>query len=226
MKENQTTTARLRNQERFVQNTGKSEAEYQAWATEVGRRMHINNLDKLVCAKLNIYTVSHLAYLPTPTPIDLPADEYDKYLADRTENPLELAQLWLKTKPDAQSWVSVQSILADNLRPFPKSDFELHGDPNWLPDVAKSWFRKDGLNLDVQIEEISAMSGRQITLQDAIDFVRAHKPGMYKNPAQLQLEYIEERFKNITTFRIKDYYAEHLLKSCYYVVPTFDEVPF
>ncbi|MFY7734659.1 MAG: hypothetical protein ACOVSR_14330 [Bacteroidia bacterium] len=32
------------NLERYIQNTGKTEAEYKAWATQVGRKMHINTI--------------------------------------------------------------------------------------------------------------------------------------------------------------------------------------
>ncbi|MEA5257213.1 hypothetical protein VB264_05400 [Arcicella aquatica] len=31
-----------KNMERYIQLTGKSEADYNAWATQVGRQMHIN----------------------------------------------------------------------------------------------------------------------------------------------------------------------------------------
>ena len=98
-----------RNLERFVAATGKTEREYQAWASEVGRRMHINTLDKMVCAKLGIYTVAHLALIPTPLPAGIDPDRVDAYLLEHSENPLEIAKLWQQTGADA--WVSVESVL-------------------------------------------------------------------------------------------------------------------
>jgi len=88
----QPNAARLRNMERFIQATGKNQADYQAWASQVGRQMHINSLDRLICAKLGIYTVAHLAKLSTRLPdIFWNEAQLDEYLLEHSQNPLELA---------------------------------------------------------------------------------------------------------------------------------------
>ena len=69
-----------RNLERFMEATGKTEQEYYEWASEVGRRMHINKLDNLVCAKLGIYTVAHLVNMPTELPEGITLQEVDEFV--------------------------------------------------------------------------------------------------------------------------------------------------
>ena len=212
----ETKTPSRRNIDRFLEATGKTEKEYYEWATEVGRRMHINKLDGLVCAKLEIYTVAHLVNRPTLIPEGMPESEVDDFLGIHSENPYELAMLWKKVKGDAESWVSKESILNEWLTGIRKEDFERWGDKNHVADISKKWWSKEGLALDTRLQEINEMCllMEEITTEDAIDFIRAHRPGGYVNPAQKLVKHIEERFKLVTTFRIKDYYVEHLLKMC------------
>lgn len=228
-----TTTPKARNLDRFIAATGKTEKEYQAWATQVGKQMHINTLDRIVCAKLGIYTVAHLPQLPTRIP-ELMWDErqIDEHLLAHSENPLELAKLWRHYQIEARMYVSVESVLDEYLNPFPKADFERWGDVNCLGDVSKAWFRKEGTNrratpLDVQVDEINEVATIRITLDDIIRFVQNHKPNAYKSPMAEMVERIEERFKDVTTFRIKEYYADHLLRSSMLTHPALtEEVPF
>ena len=86
----------LRNMERFLEATGKTQQDYYTWATEVGRRMHINKLDALVCARLNVYTVAHLVDKPSELPEDIGQAELDEHVALHSENPYELAMLWVR----------------------------------------------------------------------------------------------------------------------------------
>ena len=223
-----TAAAPGRNLERFITATGKTEKEYQAWASQVGRQMHINTLDRLICARLGIYTVAHLAQLPTPLPVDIDnAEQETSYLLEHSENPLELARLWQSTRIDAEMYLSVETVLATYLRPFPKENFERFGDRNHLPDVSKSWFKKGGLELDVQIDEINETAPIKVSIEDAVEFVKSWKPAGYVSPPMWQLERIEERFYSLTTFKIKGYYAEHLLRSSLLHHPALTEtVPF
>jgi hypothetical protein len=224
----ETTTIR-RNVDRFIASTGKTENDYNAWASEVGRKMHINKLDALVCAKLGIYTVAHLPYLPTEFPELMTEKDAVAYLRENSINPYELGKTWLEAQADADAFVSKLSILNEHLRPFPKSDFERHGDVNKIGSVSRSWLKKDGVNLDVQLMEINDMNlyGEWITMEDAIDFVMQFRPGSYQNPAQILVEFIEYRFKEITTFAIKDYYVQHIIRMCEIIQPSDnDDVPF
>ena len=222
------TPVRVRNRERFIQATGKTESEYQAWASQVGRQMHINTLDRLICAKVGVYTVAHLAQLPTELPEDLHEESrVDEFLIANSENPLELAKLWKYYHNEAGMYLSAETVLAEYLNPFPKTDFERWGDANHLDGVAKQWLRKGGVNLDVQLQEINEVAPIMVSMDDVIAYVLKWKPGRFKSAVQETLEQVEERFKEVTTFRIKDYYADHLLRSSMLVHPALTEnVPF
>ena len=220
-------TPRLRNMERFIQATGKTQKDYLEWASQVGRQMHINTLDKLVCAKFGLYTVAHLPILATALPEGIDPEQVDDYLLVHSENPLEIARLWQSARVEADAWVSVESVLNEWLTGMPKEDYERWGDPNHLADVSRAWFKKGSRHLDVQLQEINEASPFVITEQDAIDFVTRYRPSSYKSPARLKLERLEERFKQLTTFKIKDYYADHLVRSAVPTVPALtEEVPF
>jgi hypothetical protein len=216
-----------RNRNRFIAVTGKTEADYDAWASQVGRQMHINTLDRMICARLGIYTVAHLPHLATRLP-DAFWDEaqLDEYLLTHSENPLEIARIWRYYTNEARMYLSVESVLAEHLNAFPKDDFERWGDPNYLSDVSKSWFKRTGANLDVQVQEINEVAPIPVTIDDIIAFVRQWRPKAYQSPAQGIVERIEERFKELTTFRIKDYYAEHLIRMATFSHQPADYVPF
>ena len=92
--------------------------------------------------------------------------------------------------------------------------------------VGKTWFRKGGIPLDVQVDEINEMAPVRVTMDDVIYFVMRWKMGAYQSPAAFQVKRIEERFKELTTFRIKEYYADHLIASATLSVRSLDEVPF
>ncbi|HEV7383125.1 MAG TPA: hypothetical protein VGN64_25180 [Dyadobacter sp.] len=222
-------TTNRRNADRFIASTGKTENDYTAWATEVGRKMHINKLDAIVCAKFGVYTIAYLPYRPTELPELMSEKDAVAYLRENSINPYELAKTWLDALSDAKTFVNKFSILHDRLRPFPKTDFEQHGDKNHLGAVSKSWFRKDGINLDVQLMEINDMNlyGEWISIEDAIDFVKEFRPGTYRNPAQILVEWVEYRFKEVTGFAIKDYYVQHIIRMCEITQPSDnDDVPF
>lgn len=208
-----------RNLERFLEATGKTEADYEKWATEVGQRMHIGTLDRLICEKFGVYMVAHLIQLPSEFPDDFDYNDMNA-IVDNTSNPYELAKMLVDTKGNAANWSCKESILNEKLAAFPKEDFERWGDKNCLSDVSKKWFDSEGIHLDVKMEIISTDSGIEITTEDAIDFVKKYKPNAYKNPMQVLLVRIEERFKEVTTFKIKDYYAEHLIKACEFSLNT------
>lgn len=96
--------------------------------------------------------------------------------------------------------------------------------------MSKGWFNKEGVALDVQAQEMNSLFfvEEEISIDDIIDFVRTYKRHGYKSSATKLVERIEERFKECAGFQIKDYYVEHLLKSCYpkYEIETFEDVPF
>lgn len=212
--------------QRIIAKTGKSEAEYYAFATEVGQKMHINKLDQVICQKLSIYTVAHLAKLATQMPSGISEKEANGYLLEHSINPYEIAKLWRDAKFEAELWTCKESTIANGLTFFPKTDFERYGDRNHLIDVSRSWFDKDGINLDVQAAEMSEKSGFEVSVQDIIDFVAKYRPKRYMNPAELLVKKIELRWKEVTGFVVKEYYVEHLLKMCELANVATEKAPF
>ena len=215
---NQTTevkeNAKVRkNMERYIQMTGKSEADYNAWATQVGRQMHINTLDKLICAKMNIYNISHLSYLNTEINEYMTTEQVEVHLFENSVNPLEIGKLWKDTKMDALAWMDKSSVIDEFLKPFPKADFERWGDKNTIGDVSKGWFSKSGLNIDTQVQEMNSVHGLGIEIEDVIEFVKIYRRNGYVSPPAQKLKALEERWKELTTFGIKEYYIDHLLKA-------------
>jgi hypothetical protein len=208
--------------------TGKTEREYEKWATQVGQRMHINRLDGLVCARMGIYTVAHLVHLSTEVPDDMGLAEMDEHLAQHSENAYELATLWLRLRGDAEAWVSKESVLNEWLTGVKKEDFERWGDKNHAGDVSRKWWNAEAVSLDGVLHEINDMEllNEEITFEDAIEFIKAHKPGGYVNPVWGMVARVERRFKEITTFRLKDYYVDHLLSMCQVAQPELEDAPF
>ncbi|GAB3936964.1 hypothetical protein [Larkinella terrae] len=94
--------------------------------------------------------------------------------------------------------------------------------------MSRGWFKKTGRNIDVQVEEINAIAPAQVSIDAILEFVRTYKPNSYKSPALLIREQLEDRFKELTGFRIKDYYVDHLLRSAYFSRPATEAeaVPF
>lgn len=215
------------NMERFMASTGKTEEDYKEWASSVGRQMHINTLDKLICATNNVYAVSHLGFQRTEISEYLDEKETTDFLIEHSTNPYELAMIWSQTRLEAYNYVDRFSIIDMFLSQFPKENFERFGDKNWLPDVSRSWFKKDGVPLDTQLQEMSSVSGIDIEMDDIIEFVRTYRRNTYLNPAQILLKKIEQRWKELTTFSLKDYYVEHLIKANTYAPAVEEiEVPF
>jgi hypothetical protein len=208
---------------KFVMAGRGSDADYLAFSSEVGRRIYASQLDRRICERLGIYTVSHLTEMPTLLPQGLTEMGTPYYLIEASENHFELAKLWQETKLEACLWLSVEQIISERLRPFPKADFERFGDRNWLGDVSKVWFDKLGTNIDVQAMELSENDGLDVSVDNIVEFVKVYKPNSYKNAACLRKEAIEARWFEVVGFRIKDYYVEHLLKMCEYV-PCFSNV--
>lgn len=215
------------NCERHIGKYGTSVEDYIEFSKRTARKVTISRYDTDICTKFRIYTISHLTNFPTELPdLGINEQEYTDYLFENTKNPYEIAKLWLCLKGDAEGFVSNETIIAEHLPAFPKEDFERWGDKNWLTDVSKTWFKKDSINLDVKVEEINTQVGSSITVDECIEFVKKYRPNTYKNPIQLKKEELEARFKEITGFNIKDYYAEHLIKSCEFSILDTTEVPF
>ena len=193
---------------------GATEVNYVAFSKLTAQKVAISRMDSELCNRLNIYSVAHLFNFQTELPVELDSEnEYHAYLLEKSDNIYEIAKFWKQAKADAESWSCKESIIDKHLPPFPKKCFERWGDKNWLKDVSKKWFNEKATQLDVLVEVISSDSSIEILIDDCIEFVKKYKPNTYKNPKQLEQEMLEKRFKEIAGFNIKDYYADHIIRS-------------
>jgi hypothetical protein len=77
----------------------------------------------------------------------------------------------------------------------------------------------------IMVDAINGMEhGPEISIQDVIDFVNTNKPGKYLNYFDIKIKSIEDAFKSICGFGIKEYYAKHLVKCCEPMAYTVEEI--
>lgn len=214
-------------QRHIEKHEGATEANYVIFSKLTAQKVAISRMDSELTERLNIYTVAHLFNMETEVPeYFMEENECYVFLVENSRNPYELAKFWKQAKSDAENWVCKESVINELLPSFPKKDFERWGDKNWIKDVSKAWFFETGINLDVKVEEINASSSIEISIDDCIEFVKKYKPNAYKNPKVIEKENIEKRFKEVAGFNIKDYYAEHLIRSNEFFKLEVEIVPF
>jgi hypothetical protein len=178
----------MKNSERFLQkNEGLTQNDYQTWATEVGRKNHINKCDKKVSAKFG-----------------KPTDEL-----------IQVSMNYLEALSAEKIDLSIEGIIASNLSPFPKANFEKWGDKNFLKDVSSGYFDNAGLPLDIQanemIEMYSLLLDEQEVIQEIINFVSTYRKGTYITQYKQKLQSAIDDFYTLTGFEPKDYYCQHLI---------------
>lgn len=211
------------NFERHIKKYGEG-SDYESFAKRTAQKVTISRHDGWICEKFNIYNIAHLVHIHNTVPEEIDITNPEEII-DSTVNPYELARMWKDVSNDAVNYVDKWSIIAEKFYGMKESDFERWGDKNW--NISKKWFFPDAINLDVKVEALSEESGIEIGIEDVIQFVKDYKPGEYMNPRKQLLKKIESKFKEVTGFTIKPYYAEHLIKSCEYLeVSITDEVPF
>lgn len=199
----------------LVKYEGSTEADYIEFSKRTARKVSISRCDTFICEKFGVYAIAHLPYinseLPDGTDLRNPNE-----IVEATNNPYDLAKMWVDIEADAMNYEGKEAAIHQYIHFIKKTDFERFGDKNHLSDVSKKWFDDRAVEIDVKVEEVSALTGFDISIDDVIEFVKQWKPGAYQNPFQLLRKRIEERFKEITGFGLKDYYAEHLIASCEY----------
>lgn len=210
------------NFERHIKKHGEG-SDYESFAKRTAQKVTISRHDGFLCEKFNVYTIAHLAFVNATVPehVDLSNPEQ---IIDTTTNPYELAKMWKDLEADARNYVSKETVISEKFYGFKKADLERWGDKNW--NISKKWFFEDAIALDVKVEALSEECGMEINIDDVLEFVKSYRPGEYKNPRLQLKEKVEEKFKEVTGFQIKDYYAEHLIKSCEFVKVSIDQYPF
>jgi hypothetical protein len=201
---------------------GATPEDYVKFSRRTAQKVAISRNDTAICKLFNLHTIAHVNFLNAVLPdhVDL---RNPNEIVDATTNPYELAKMWIMCNIEARDYTSTETIINENVFEIRKECFERWGDKNWLSDVSKKWFDDNAVQLDVKIEIINENNSMELTIDDIIEFVRKYKPGKYLNPQQELLQRIEEQFKAVCGFNLKDYYADHLIKCCEFVQPQVTE---
>lgn len=131
-------------------------------------------------------------------------------ITSHEDTPFGIAYIFLEIIQASDGIGTKSYILAESLTKFPVSDFIQFGDTNHLKDVSKAWFSDYGTHIDVQVEIIKELHGRQFTTDDIIEHVSMYKPGQYMQPLEQELEAIRQRFLEMYGFKLTISYAEFL----------------
>jgi hypothetical protein len=197
---------------------------YEELSKRTSRKVTINRMDTEVCSKLGIYCTAHLVHLPLLENEMDNLEHYENEVILSSKNPYELAKLWLKYLPEAGEIMGVDDVIAEFVSGIRKQDYERWGEPN-NSSYVKGWFSQNVLPLDVMVEAINGVQrGPEITIENVIEFVNTNRPGKYLNYFDTKLKAIDEAFKSLCGFGIKEYYAKHLVKCCEPMAYSVDEI--
>jgi hypothetical protein len=206
---------------------GSTNEDYVAFARATARKVHVSRMDQIVCEVSKVYAVNHLVHTQAELEFYMTEIEEREHLLDVSVNAYQLGLIWKQLKADADGYYSKMCVIDEFLGQFTKASFERFGDVNWSKDVHRGWFSEKALGLDVQLQEMNSSGGFVIKMDDLIDFVKTYRRNEYVSPARKKQRFLEEKWKGLFGFNIRDYYVEHLIKVCEFVEITEDiEVPF
>ena len=135
------------------------------------------------------------------------------HILEHCQNPAELAMCYFQVVAYDPKDGSRAGYLNENLKPFPRTSFIQFGDKNWISDVSAGWFDREGQSLDVQAMELSEGFGKEISIDDIIGFVRDYRKGGYRTPHQVLVKKYEDKWMELTGFRMTEKYLIHLAEA-------------
>lgn len=178
------------------------------------RKAWITFRDKWICEKTHfVSSVADFAYqyVTEVCPFLLP-HEIDRYFLENSNNPYELAKVYLNAKRAQYKDLTTEGIIADNIGKFPLQSFRRFGDINCLTDeIRENYLSDTGLPIDVQAQQMTETYYREISPQDIVEFVFLYPKRNYKESFLAQ---VEKAFHACTSFNIRGYYAEYLVSMC------------
>lgn len=190
---------------------GKTESDFYAWASQCGEKASNSYKDKMLCKKLGIEAIDELkTYKPLDCSDILDWNDINTYILQECENPAELAASYLEVLSINAVDDTKEGFINANLSHFPKSSFLRFGDKNKLTDVSPSWFKASGIPLDSQAESLSISFGREISVEDIIEFLYAYRIGKYQPPHKQLMNRYEERLEQLCGFEVKGRYLKRL----------------
>jgi hypothetical protein len=206
---------------------GSTNEDYVAFARATARKVHVSRMDQIVCEVSKVYSVNHLVHTQAELEFYMTEVDTREYVLEHSINAYQIGLIWKELKADAEGYYSKTCVIDEFLGQFTKGSFERFGDVNWSKDVHRGWFSEKGLALDVALMEMNSSSGFVIEMDDLIDFVKTYRRNEYVSSARKKQQFLEDKWKGLFGFNIRDYYVEHLIKVCEFVGEIEDnEVPF
>jgi hypothetical protein len=114
---------------------------------------------------------------------------------------LSLIQDYIIAETEARETETIDSFIAEWLHKTDEESFCRFGDRNHLTkDIRRNYIKKDGIPLDIQAQEMTEISLREISPEDLYQFIISNPKGQksYRNEAGLRADEIKALFKEKT----------------------------
>ena len=153
----------------------------------------------------------------TELPEGLNPEEGNLFIIENSENPLELASIYFFEEPSGKAETIDEMIGEFGLGKITQDSFNNFGDRNKVTGgMARTYFKKDGLPLDVAAKEMSDYYETEITPEDLADFIIKYPSGSQSALRQFETRTANEaanRFKELTGLDIDRKMAEKILNN-------------
>lgn len=114
---------------------------------------------------------------------------------------IALIQDYIVAENESRETETLDSFIAEWLHKTDEDSFCRFGDRNHLTkEIRRNYIKKDGIPLDIQAQEMSEVSGREITAEDLYQFIISNPKGQttYRNEAGIRADEIKALFKEKT----------------------------
>jgi len=153
----------------------------------------------------------------TELPEGLNTEEGNLFIIENSENPLELASIYFFEEPFGKAETIDEMIGEFGLGKITQDSFNNFGDRNKVTGgMARTYFKKDGLPLDVAAKEMSDYYETEITPEDLADFIIKYPSGSQSALRQFETKTANEaanRFKELTGLDLDRKMAEKILNN-------------
>jgi hypothetical protein len=153
----------------------------------------------------------------TELPEGLNPEEGNLFIIENSENPLELASIYFFEEPSGKAETIDEMIGEFGLGKITQDSFNNFGDRNKVTGgMARTYFKKDGLPLDVAAKEMSDYYETEITPEDLADFIIKYPSGSQSALRQFETKTANEaanRFKELTGLDLDRKMAEKILNN-------------
>ena len=153
----------------------------------------------------------------TELPEGLNPEEGNLFIIENSKNPLELASIYFFEEPFGKAETIDEMIGEFGLGKITQDSFNNFGDRNKVTGgMARTYFKKDGLPLDVAAKEMSDYYETEITPEDLADFIIKYPSGSQSALRQFETKTANEaanRFKELTGLDLDRKMAEKILNN-------------